>query len=179
MYLSDSDLKSFFGYLNGLRKDEAIALRRSIGQQFNSAPMKTRMALLSYLPDRDISPDTMQDLFFVAGMYCKKSPDPTGTDSSSSFEGFKRIEDEIATILSGGTYEKSSAGRKMQDILGARTGQYGTLYRMLATLLAKSTTKIDCLRLARDLENWDDPAQTVQMRWATAYAKKSRPYGDG
>lgn len=173
MQLNDDQKRYFFSQLAGLGRAGKITLSRSTGQMLDSCAYKTQMIFLSCLPEDVMNrhyADTMQNLFFVAGLYCRTTGETTADSVQSQTEGGRtRIEKEIASILMGSTYASETAERKMQDVLGARTGPHGTIYRILGTLLSKSDTKIDCRRLIDDLENWNLPSRDVQKIWALAY----------
>ena len=178
MALNDDQKRYFFSQLAALSRGDKISLTRSAGQMMDDCAFKTQAAFLSCLPaeifDSGKSPgeDTLQNLFFVAGMYCKTLETPNWNakqDEDQQMGGRIRIEKEIAKILTGPTYAEATAERKMQDVLGARTGPHGTIYRILSTLLAKSNTRLDCWRLINDLKDWNSPSHDVQRRWTREY----------
>lgn len=178
MVLTDNQKKYFFSQLAALSRGDKISLTRSAGQMMSDCSFKTQAAFLSCLPtevfDSGKSPgeDTLQNLFFVAGMYCKTLETSNWNakqDDDRQMGGRVRIEKEIAKILTGPTYAETTAERKMQDVLGARTGTHGTIHRTLSTILAKSNTRLDCWRLIDDLENWNSPSHDVQRRWTREY----------
>lgn len=178
MALNNDQKRYFFSQLAALSRGDKISLTRSAGQMMDDCAFKTQAAFLSCLSaeifDRGKFPgeDTLQNLFFVAGMYCKTLETLNWNakqDDDRQMGGRVRIEKEIARVLTCPIYAEATAERKMQDVLGARTGPHGTIYRILSTLLAKSNTRLDCWSLIDDLENWNSPNDNIRCRWTREY----------
>lgn len=171
--LSDEDLEFFFANLSQLQRHEKRTLRFNIGRRYIDAPVKAQMLLLSCLPDNfpEDDVDMIQNLFFTAGIYCLDCDTENAIDDSVKAIDYQAtlspIEAEIAKILANSPYSPSTAKYWAQNICEARTGIYGTLYKTIAHILYKSTARINCYQLMRDLENWNDPSKSVQMRWVT------------
>lgn len=165
--LNTEEKKCFFARLHELNRGQRITLRRCVDRKYTSLRSE-RILFLSLLPEGKISdydPTLLQNLLFVAAVFCI----PDIPSSGDSADASKILADGLLSQASS----SSGAAQRMEVILAYNASPVSNLYRSVGFVLQKAGKPVNCNRLLDDLQRWNDDEQ-VRQRWAMAFVEAAQ-----